>query len=100
MRDALTIAAELRAEALRLMALGNEYLTLAMLCEGTHYSLPDDVRATEEERLERMTPEQRERFDEMERRWAERQSRRAVYTPQIEGSADSAGQEQPDGAES
>lgn len=72
-KDALTIADELRAEVLRLHKLANEIHTIAMLCEGTHYSLPDDVRATHEERLARLTPEQRQRYDEMERRWEERE---------------------------
>lgn len=74
-KDALTIAAELRTEALRLYKLASEIQTVAMMCEGTHYSIPDEHSASNEERLARMTPEQRERFDELQRRWEERESR-------------------------
>lgn len=74
-KDALAIASELRAEGLRLHALASEHLTLAMICDGTHYAVPDDARASHEEQLARMTPDQRERYDELGRRWAEREER-------------------------
>lgn len=64
MKDALQIASELRREALSLYQRASEIQTVAMMAEGRHYSLPDDVRATEEELLARMTPEQRKRYDE------------------------------------
>lgn len=68
MKDALQIASELRKESLRLYALGHEYQMAAMMAEGRHGSLPADIRATEEELLARMTPEQRKRYDEMAER--------------------------------
>lgn len=71
--DALTIAQEFRAEAVRLHGLANAYIEIAMRCDGTHFSLPDDVRASHEEQLERMTPAQRERIEELERRWLQRE---------------------------
>jgi hypothetical protein len=46
-----------------------------MMLDGTHFSVPESARATEAERRARMTPEERERFDELERRWEQRQKR-------------------------
>lgn len=75
MKDALAIAEEVRTEALRLFALGNKYIEIAMLCEGRHGSLPRDLLATHEELLARMTPTQRAALAESERRWRERGGR-------------------------
>lgn len=64
MKDALQIASELRQESLRLYERANAIQTVAMIAEGRHHSLPDDIRATDEELLARMTPEQRKAYDE------------------------------------
>lgn len=63
MKDALQIASELRKEALQLYERAHGIQTAAQMADGSHFSLPDDVRATEEELLARMTPEQRKRYD-------------------------------------
>lgn len=68
MKDALQIASELRQEALALYERASEIQTVAMMADGTHGSLPAEFRATHEEELARMTPEQRKRYDELEAR--------------------------------
>jgi uncharacterized protein YaiI (UPF0178 family) len=75
MKDAWTLSKELRAEALRLYGEAHRHQEIAMMLDGTHFSVPEGARATEAERRARMTPEERERFDELERRWEQRQKR-------------------------
>jgi hypothetical protein len=70
-KDALTIAAELRDEALRLYGEAGRLQEAAMMADGTHHTIPKEYRASEKERRARMTPEQRKRFDETWKRWKE-----------------------------
>lgn len=67
--DALQIASELRKEALDLYRQAAEFQAAAQMAEGTHYSIPEKFRATEEELLARMTPAQRKRYDESLKRF-------------------------------
>lgn len=68
---ALEIGAELREEAMRLYGEADRLMTIAQLCEGTHHTL-GEYRASEDELLARMTPEQRKRFDDQMYRWEHR----------------------------
>lgn len=71
-KTALEIAADFRKEALRHYAVANELITLSMICEGRHHSLPDDIRATPEESLAQLSPEQRAEYDRRMARWEAR----------------------------
>jgi hypothetical protein len=68
-RTNLELAADFRAEALRLYGLGSEYLTVAMLLEGTHYSVPEHLRPSQEQLIARMTPKQAAQAARMTERW-------------------------------
>lgn len=53
----LELADDFRDEALRLYGLAHDLQVIAMKLDGTHFSLPDDLRATEAQRVARMPKE-------------------------------------------
>lgn len=74
-KTGLQIAEELRAESMRLSRESNHLQTIAQIIEGVHYSLPRRLLASDEERLARLTPEQRAEFDRRTAEWERRHKR-------------------------
>lgn len=57
MKTHLEIAEELREESLRLYGEAARLQEVAMILEGTHYSVPDHLRPSQGQRVARMTPD-------------------------------------------